>query len=135
MTHFYLTHFIAGGDIRPGRIVTTTNSAFSVVEAGATSNPIGVSVLPTNLPSIVGVTSPTLAASSGEPVPVIILGEALVEAGGAITAGQFVKSDAQGRAVAASGAGNHFCVGYALEAASAAGDFIRIMVYPRTVIA
>ncbi len=132
MTHFYLTHFVAGADIRPCRIVAPGSAAFSVVEAGTSSHPIGVSMPATNIPSIVNITNPTLAAASGEPVGVVLLGEALVEAGGAVNAGQFIKSDAQGRAVAATGAGNHFCVGVALESAAAAGDFIRVLVYPRT---
>lgn len=42
------------------------------------------------------------AASSGDKVPVDVSGTALVEAGGTIAAGQYVQSDADGKAVAAS---------------------------------
>ncbi|OLS63748.1 capsid cement protein [Pseudomonas putida] len=56
--------------------------------------------------------------------PVDVLGICLVSAGGAIAAGAEVESDANGRAVVrAEGVSN----GTALDAATAAGDIIRIV--------
>ncbi|STQ91398.1 DUF2190 family protein [Iodobacter fluviatilis] len=56
--------------------------------------------------------------------PANVLGVILVEAGAAITAGSEIQSDAAGRAIVkTTGAGN----GFALDAATAAGDLIRIV--------
>ncbi|MAQ99924.1 MAG: DUF2190 domain-containing protein [Oceanospirillaceae bacterium] len=63
------------------------------------------------------------AADSGDQASVNASGVILVEAGGAIAVGAQVESDANGKAVTiASGASN----GYALDAAAADGDVIRI---------
>ena len=64
------------------------------------------------------------AADSGDQATVNAIGVILVEAGGAISAGAQVESDASGKAVTLSaGASN----GYALDAAAADGDVIRIV--------
>jgi hypothetical protein len=56
--------------------------------------------------------------------PANVLGVILVEAGAALTAGSEIQSDATGRAIVKStGAGN----GFAWDAATAAGDMIRIV--------
>lgn len=61
-------------------------------------------------------------------VPVDVLGTAVVEAGAAVAAGDTVKSDSTGRAItwATSGAK----VGLALQAATAAGQFIEVLLVP-----
>lgn len=64
----------------------------------------------------------------GEAFDGITLGSAVVEAGGAITAGAEVASDAQGRAVAQSGTAK--TAGIALQAASAAGELIEVLLTP-----
>lgn len=70
----------------------------------------------------VGVTE--LAADAGEQASVNALGVILVEAGGAIDVEDPVESDASGRAIAqTTGAVN----GYAMDAATQAGDVIRIL--------
>lgn len=57
-------------------------------------------------------------------VPANVLGVILVEAGAALTAGSEIQSDATGRAIVkTTGAGN----GFAWDAATAAGDLIRIV--------
>lgn len=62
-------------------------------------------------------------AAAGRLVPVDMIGNILIEAGAAVAAGAEVQSDASGRAIPkAAGVGN----GYALDAASAAGELIRI---------
>lgn len=64
------------------------------------------------------------SADAGERAPANIHGILLVEAGGVIAAGAEVESDAAGRAITkAAGIGN----GFALDAAAAAGDVIRIV--------
>ncbi|QZP26217.1 DUF2190 family protein [Pseudomonas mosselii] len=68
----------------------------------------------------------TVAADTeaGNTAPVDVLGICLVSAGGAITAGAEVESDASGRAVTrTTGKAN----GIALDAAVAAGDVVRIV--------
>lgn len=62
-------------------------------------------------------------ASPGEQAPVSIAGVLLVEAGGPISVGAEVESDANGCAVTkTTGISN----GWALDAAAAAGDVIRV---------
>lgn len=85
---------------------------------GAAAQPIGVSIN---------------AVDSGQVAGVYIGGIVVVEAGGAITAGTHVQSDASGKAVAmtalvndAANAVNKSAIGVALEASTADGQFIRI---------
>lgn len=95
----------ATGTIVPHRFVTP---------AGAQTGADGVAVGVANT-----------AAVSGERFPVVAQGTAVVEAGAAITAGATLKADASGRAItwATSGAK----VGFALEAAGAAGQMIEVL--------
>jgi hypothetical protein len=63
--------------------------------------------------------------ASGEAAPVDAIGELVVEAGGVINAGAAVEVGTNGKAVAqTSGA----IVGYAVDAAAADGDLIRVLV-------
>ncbi len=66
---------------------------------------------------------------SGDPVTLQASGIAVVEAGGAITAGDLVASDANGKAVSltlsAVGDVAKIC-GVAIDGATAAGEFIRV---------
>ena len=77
---------------------------------------------------VVNETSPAL----GERVDVVRVGFAWAEAGAAIARGAPLTADAIGRAVAAAPAVgvNNRIVGFADEAATAAGDVIRIQVNP-----
>jgi hypothetical protein len=59
----------------------------------------------------------------GQQMPVIVYGIALVESGGAVNVGDAVTSDANGKAVPAE---TNPVNGYALDAASGAGEIIRI---------
>ncbi len=61
--------------------------------------------------------------NAGQYAPVIVYGIALVEAGGAISLGSGVESDASGRAVAHN-AGT--LLGYAVDAANTSGEKIRV---------
>ncbi len=98
----------ATGTIAANRFVTPGGA-----QAGADANTLGVT---------------RTAAVSGDKIPVDVLGTATVEAGAAVSAGATLKSDASGRGItwATSGAK----VGLALEAASAAGQMIEVLLIP-----
>jgi len=66
----------------------------------------------------------TLDVDSGEQASVVFCGIVLVEAGAAVAVGAEVTSDAQGRAVPVSANARN---GWALDAATAAGEIIRVM--------
>lgn len=66
----------------------------------------------------------TMNADLGENAPVNTHGELLVEAGAAIAAGAEVQSDASGRAITKAAG---VAAGVARDAATAAGDIIRIL--------
>ena len=84
---------------------------------------------------VVGVCQETITAddaTKGRVANIAMMGVTLVEAGAAITKGAKVRTDAQGRAVAlANTAGTVDQVaGIALDDASAAGDWIAILLTP-----
>lgn len=64
-------------------------------------------------------------ASTGDPIPVVLDGTALVETGGAVAENDLVASDANGRAISA---GTNPANGIAMKSASGAGQFIEIKV-------
>lgn len=64
------------------------------------------------------------AGVSGDLIPVVRIGTAVVVAGAAVTAGALVESDAQGRAVTRSAG---VVLGRALQAAGAAGARIEVL--------
>lgn len=99
----------AAGAIAANRFVTPLGA-----QAGADANAIGVSRV--------------AAAAVGEKIPVDMIGTTTVEAGAAIAAGATLKSDATGRAITWAAAGGRLAI--ALEAASAAGEFIEILFIP-----
>jgi hypothetical protein len=94
--------------VSAGRFVTVAG-----IQTGAGLNSIGVS---------------RSAGVSGDKIAVDALGTATVEAGAAVAAGDSLKADATGRGItwATSGAK----IGIALEAASAAGQFIEVLLIP-----
>lgn len=81
---------------------------------------------PTQVP--LGV-SQSAAAAVDDPVDVCVGGFAWVIAGGTITPGARVESDANGDIIVASGAGDHFTVGIACEDA-VDNDVMKIWVAP-----
>lgn len=102
-----LTALLAG-TVAASRFVTAAGA-----QAGADANTLGVA---------------KTAGVSGDRVALDVLGTAIVEAGAAVSAGATLKSDASGRAIpwATSGAK----VGLALQSASAAGQFIEVLLIP-----
>ncbi len=100
----------ASGAVQEKRFVDHSGA-----QAGANANALGVS---------------GASAADGELLPVHVLGTAIVETGGAVNVGDPVSSDAQGRAVVTDGTTYTVKVGRAREAASAAGEFIEVLLIP-----
>ena len=99
---------VATGAITAARFVTPAGAV-----AGADANTLGVA---------------RSAAASGERFSVDAIGTAVVEAGAAVSANATVKSDASGRAITWASSGAK--VGLALEAATAAGQMIEVLLMP-----
>ena len=123
---------VARGNILPSRFVQLDSSTeCGCVQAGANADIIGVAQSGTNLPQVTGFVNAQYAATNGQQVMVAGLGSiCLVEAGDRITPGQYLKSDANGRAVpidtTATTIQNYGAI--ALQGASGAGEKIRVQV-------
>lgn len=123
---------IAEGNIAPRRIVEKGTGDFGCLQSDATpgSPPLGISSEATRR----GANSPLddgYAAITGEHLRVYQLGElALLDAGAAVSAFDWVKPDANGRGVTAS-TGNYY-VGQAVQAATASNQQILVKVQPGT---
>jgi len=96
------------GAVTANRFVTASGAL-----AGADANTLGVS---------------RVSGVSGEKAPVDVLGTAVVEAGAAVSAGATIKSDSTGRGITWVTSGAK--VGLALEAATAAGQMIEVLLIP-----
>lgn len=100
---------VAAGVIAANRFVTVAGA-----QATADANTLGV--------------ARSAAAAAGDKIPVDVMGTAIVESGAAISAGATLETDASGRAVTWATSGPR--VGIALEAATAAGQFIEVLLLP-----
>jgi hypothetical protein len=111
-----LRNFTAGAAIPAYRIVKISASETVIPAASATDLLMGVC----------DYVSPAI----NERVDIVLIGVAYIEAGAAVAAGALVTSDAAGRCVtAAPAAGSNVrIVGIALEAATAVGDVIRVLI-------
>ena len=100
-----------------------------IVKHGATDREVTLATAATD--ACIGV-SHEISANQGERLDVWHVGIVLVEAGAAIARGAPVASDGTGRGItAAPGAGvNARVIGFALEAAGAAGDLVRVLLAP-----
>jgi hypothetical protein len=107
--------FTAGAAITKGQLVKVTGNMTVSPAAAATDAVIGVAI--------------TNAAANSKVSVIVGCPIVYVTAGGAISAGAVVTSDASARAVASTTAGDRI-LGIALEAASAAGDVILVAVCP-----
>ncbi len=114
-------NWISGGNINPKRFVTQqTDADLTVEESNATEMPVGVSGIGTKYAPIPEVTT-NYHAESGDPVWVHGPGEECwLVAGGAVTAGDLLKPDNDGKGVTAS-AGDKYGA-RALTAATAGTD-------------
>jgi hypothetical protein len=96
---------VAAGTIAAQRLVTPAGA-----QAGADAVCIGVT---------------RVAAVASDKIPVDVQGTAVIEAGAAVAAGATLKSDSTGRAITWVTSGAK--VGFALQAASAAGELIEVL--------
>lgn len=113
--------YTANATVNPSRFVKF-DSADDLVIQGAAATDL-----------LIGVSVETIGASSGESLDVIHAGLAYVEAGGNITRGTKVTSDANGKAVAAApAAGSNVQVGGIALASAVSGDLIPVLVLPQT---
>ncbi len=125
---------VANGNIFPSRFVTpTTSTDHRGQQATANSPIIGITRDETNRPPIVdpAITNPGYHAIAGEPIRMIGDGEiGYIQSGDAITAGDRLKSDANGKAIPIATTGDVLQqVGaIALESAAAADLKIRVQV-------
>ena len=105
-------------------ILTLTVPASAVLIADRFVTPLGAQAAADA--NALGVTR--MAAAIGDKVVVDVLGTAIVESGAAIAAGATIKVDATGRAITWVTSGAR--VGVALEAATAVGQFIEVLLIP-----
>lgn len=126
----YGPRFLAGGTIMPFRFVRLS-SPFTVIQAtGLTDRIIGISQPGTR--QAPGTGGSGEAALAGEPINVFGDGEeALLELGGTVAVGDYLRSDASGRGVAltfTSGAGTAHFGARALEP-GVSGEIRRVLVH------
>lgn len=111
-----IKNYIAGAAVPASRIVKNGASpGYAILNAAATTVSLGV-------------TTENISAATGERIDVIFDGIVIVEAGAAITFNTKLTSDGTGRAVTA--VATNEVIGIALEAATAAGDLIRMLIRP-----
>ena len=122
--------YVAGGNIYPCRFVKQTNSApFTVVQADAGAAVIGIAQEGTTVVPIDGFTNASSVYAGTEGLPIKIFGEhseCLLEVAAIVAPGTFLKSDADGKGVAASS--GDLVGARALEASTAVGQKIRVAV-------
>lgn len=111
----HIVNFTAGANITKGQVVKITDSMTVQPASAATDAVIGIAAA---------------SASSGQKVPVVV-GCPIVYAtsGGAISVGAAVGAGTGGNVVSVATAGNK-AVGFALEAATAAGQVILVALNP-----
>jgi hypothetical protein len=122
MDPIHVKNYVTGGAVGPNRIVKFGSADNTVVlAAAATDKPIGVSRGPSTLGSV----------ASGDRIDVVRLGIYPVVAGGTITRGDPITSDASGGAVtAAPSAGtNNGIIGRA-ETSAVSGDLVDVYIAP-----
>lgn len=107
-------------------IAETAIPAYRIARMGSTDDAVRVTTGWSD--AVIGVTT-DIGAAIGERCDINLVGIAYIEAAAAITRGSWLASDGVGRASVALPAAGVNCqvVGRALEAASAAGDVIRVL--------
>ncbi|HEY9644386.1 MAG TPA: hypothetical protein V6C57_28080 [Coleofasciculaceae cyanobacterium] len=129
-----ITNHTAGGTIAPYRIVKHGTADYHVLQAtAATEVLIGVSYIPDGPVDTIpyGQSAPAVQVSSGERVDIVRSWIFPVEYGGSITRGQWLTSDASGKAIAAAPAtgANMSVVGRA-EVSGVSGDIGSVHIMP-----
>jgi len=105
--------------------------AYTLVKQSTADDVVVAAAAATDL--VIGATQ-DVAPAAGERVDLAIIGITYITAGAAITRGSRLMSDASGRVITAAAAAgsNVMTVGVAMEAATAAGDVIRVNLVPGT---
>jgi len=115
---------LAGGNISPCRICKMSGEWGVIQATDGNTEPCGISGPWTRYAPGTSFDTGYIAAA-GQDCPVYTDGEgAMVEAGAAITGGNYIMSDANGRAITCT-AGSYY-VGQALESAAGSGNRIRV---------
>lgn len=127
--------WVANADINCARFVKLiSGTKYRVAQAVANDQVIGVSPQNQRTPTIIGtLAATTLAASAGESIDIELQTSlAWVEVGSAVVEGEWVKSDANGRAVpiATSGATKQMVAGLCLVGAANANELALIQLNP-----
>lgn len=106
-------------------------AAFTLVKHGTADDQVVAAAAATDL--VIGATQ-DIAPAINERVDVAITGITYITAGAAIARGKRLMSDASGRVIeaAATAGSNVETIGVAMEAASAAGDVIKVNLVPGT---
>ena len=124
--------FVAAGTIPPARIVKidpTTPRGVVVATAG-TSAVIGVSQEgQLGAPGVAGSDTAVAANTTYPAIQIISLGVALVQAGGTVTNGDPIEASTGGVGITATGSGQHYIVGTALQSATT-GAWFQVWVEP-----
>ncbi len=127
-------NLIATGNVSPCRFVKET-AQWQGAQASATTDVCcGVSLQFLRSPNITGAWAITenYIAIAGESIPLIGAGETgLLEAGAAVTAGARLRPDTSGRGVTAAAGESSYAIAW--ETAAAAGDLIKVLVWPDNV--
>ncbi len=125
-------NLMANGNIYPCRFVKLDTSAdFKVIQATANSDILGVSQEGSNYPPLSDLSVSAYAAQAGQNIRLFGDGDVcLVTAGGVITRGDKLKSDANGKAVSIATTGTTLQKygGIALQSAAAEDEKILIQV-------
>lgn len=127
------SNFKCGGNVRPSRFVKIS-ADHTVIEADANEDAVGISHESGREPPLPSV-STIYAGQDGDFMPVYGDGdECLLTAGDTITAGLYLKSDADGQGVpvATTGTTNQLARAQALEGGSS-GELIRVRVVRQTI--
>lgn len=126
-------NYIADGDISPSRFVKTLTTADnSVAQAGANAAVIGISQEGAREPPLPGVT--LLAGKTGDNIQIYQMTDScLLELGGTIVAGDYLKSDANGKGVVIATTGTTAQeIGARALTAGASGEKVRVQVFIET---
>ncbi len=127
--------WVANGDINCARFVKLISGTKNrVVEADANDQVFGASTQNQRAATITGLlTATTLAAIAGESLDIETMGAlAWVQVGSAVVEGEWVKSDADGKAVpiATSGATKQMVAGLCVQGAANANELALIQINP-----
>jgi hypothetical protein len=119
---------IATGDIYPARFVKAGTGGFSVTQCGANDPVFGISQFGTNGPPIPGSTNDK-AATVGQTLRVHKPGErCFVQAGAAITSGNRLKADTDGKATPVAGGTTTERIGAVALQDASTGEFCEVEV-------